>query len=93
MNNAANYATLDTTWSRASNLNIGPYDYFKNIGKWSTGSCPTGQHFHPGHPKAFANGCMKDSDMTVEGYYSTLGNSYTQAGNVSPYNSIFEYKY
>jgi len=93
MSNATNYATLDTTWSQASNLSTSPYDYFKNIGKWSTGSCPAGQHFHPGHPKATANGCMKDSDMTVEGYYSTLANSYTQAGNVAPYNSLFAYKY
>jgi hypothetical protein len=25
--------------------------------------CPIGYHFHPEHPKAEKNGCMKDTDM------------------------------
>ena len=43
--------------------------------------CEKGHHYHPGHPKANKDGCMKDEDNVKENY-----------GSLSIYNTVRCYK-
>ena len=43
--------------------------------------CQKGHHYHPTHPKADANGCMKDDDMKE-------GTRESYKGTISIYNAV-----
>lgn len=47
-----------------------------------TKKCAKGFHYHPKHPKADINGCMKDDDMEKEGKRESY------RGTFSIYNAI-----
>lgn len=49
--------------------------------------CEKGYHHHPGHPKADANGCMKDEDMK-EGSNGMGGTREDFGGTFSIYNAV-----
>lgn len=46
--------------------------------------CEKGYHYHPGHPKANKDGCMKDQDMGTD-----VKENY---GSLSIYNTVRCYK-
>jgi hypothetical protein len=46
--------------------------------------CEKGYHYHPKHPKANANGCMKDGDMGQREHFK---------GTTSIYNAIRNWGY
>jgi hypothetical protein len=96
--NANNYTTLNNTWDKASNLSLSGYDFFRDLGKWTkvegyqTGqilNCPYNTYpLLNFETKQFE--CKKDM---VENYYNKLGNTYTQAANINPYNSLSNLSY
>jgi hypothetical protein len=49
--------------------------------------CEKGYHYHPEHPKAGANGCMKDEDMK-EGSNAMEGKRENFGGTFSIYNAV-----
>ena len=48
--------------------------------------CEKGHHYHPKHPKADANGCMKDDDMGKRENYRGTFSLYNVIRNYDPVN-------
>lgn len=54
--------------------------------------CEKGHHYHPKHPKADANGCMKDDDMGKRENYRGSFSLYNVIRNYDPVNKSNDLK-